>query len=661
MTDGAEPASAEIVTTRDRGVGRTEGEQHLHDALTGALRAGHLNGWRVYEQPHLNGDRPDFVLMHPERGVVIVEVKDWDLRHAEHERPEKSPIAQLRRYHTNILESYARTYVALHEAYGDPAFAVVETVVYFHHATHQEACHFLRRTTRKEHARALQYTAVLDRGRVDALARGDLAGTGIRTLGPRTSKFAREGILAALVKELDGWMRPIDYGLGREQPIPLDAAQKRQAAPTPGVHRRLKGAAGAGKSVVLASRAASLLETGQRVLVLTYNITLQHFLRDLIRQQYTGPTNRPLIDDLVIHHFHGFLATVAGKLHVALETVPDEPPELRTEVLEVTWPRQVLHHLDEVGPDFDPDLQFDAILIDEGQDFSNLWVSLALSFLTTRDEFLIAFDTRQNVYERDLVWLDSGGDVQGLGFSGPPAQLKHSHRLPDVMASVSNAFAERYLSPGEAATGTESIESIQGGLFDSVHHLMRWENQHDATPGTLMRQALRLIEFARNELGAHANDLVILADNEKTAVPLIHELKDAGYAVTHVFDDRVAHGEDDSPDRYKRQLKWRFQPADGRIKVCTVHSFKGWEAPYVIGLLGPPSGGHANSHRDFAQRASMIYIALTRLKRSNDGSSSLFAFVNADPRFDDMAAIVDDANGGQTSRRVVTRSRDSGP
>lgn len=33
----------------------------------------------VYFQPCFNGDRPDIVLMSPKAGVIIVEVKDWNL------------------------------------------------------------------------------------------------------------------------------------------------------------------------------------------------------------------------------------------------------------------------------------------------------------------------------------------------------------------------------------------------------------------------------------------------------------------------------------------------------------------------------------------------------------------------------------------------------
>ncbi len=35
--------------------------------------------WEIYIQPHLNGLRPDFVLLHPRVGIAVFEIKDWRL------------------------------------------------------------------------------------------------------------------------------------------------------------------------------------------------------------------------------------------------------------------------------------------------------------------------------------------------------------------------------------------------------------------------------------------------------------------------------------------------------------------------------------------------------------------------------------------------------
>lgn len=36
-------------------------------------------GWLIFAQPFLNGTRPDLIIFNPQVGLVIYEVKDWNL------------------------------------------------------------------------------------------------------------------------------------------------------------------------------------------------------------------------------------------------------------------------------------------------------------------------------------------------------------------------------------------------------------------------------------------------------------------------------------------------------------------------------------------------------------------------------------------------------
>ena len=53
----------------------TDGERKVFNFLEKYLPL----EWEIYIQPHLNGLSPDFVLLHPTRGIQIVDVKDWNL------------------------------------------------------------------------------------------------------------------------------------------------------------------------------------------------------------------------------------------------------------------------------------------------------------------------------------------------------------------------------------------------------------------------------------------------------------------------------------------------------------------------------------------------------------------------------------------------------
>jgi hypothetical protein len=95
-------------------VSLTEGEAYLLRCLQDNLD----DSFEVFVQPFLNGDRPDFVIMRRGFGVIIIEVKDWNLKH--YSNPDKnlnswylkengarikSPLAQVEAYKKN-LSSY---------------------------------------------------------------------------------------------------------------------------------------------------------------------------------------------------------------------------------------------------------------------------------------------------------------------------------------------------------------------------------------------------------------------------------------------------------------------------------------------------------------------------------------------------------------------------
>ncbi|MCL6444903.1 MAG: NERD domain-containing protein [Alicyclobacillus sp.] len=111
-----------IFRDRSRTEVPTEGESHILKILSEA----NLPGWTIYEQPHLNGDRPDIILVNPDKGVIIIEVKDGNLSNGRYRysndqyiqgldsswkwKKYLNPISQCRKYANNIYHS---TYVNL--------------------------------------------------------------------------------------------------------------------------------------------------------------------------------------------------------------------------------------------------------------------------------------------------------------------------------------------------------------------------------------------------------------------------------------------------------------------------------------------------------------------------------------------------------------------
>lgn len=624
-----------VVEHQDRNTARTAGEQHLLDTLRDAP----LDGWTVYEQPHLNGDRPDFVLVHPERGVIVIEVKDYNLASGRyawrnnafcvlgndgHWHAKRSPADQVRAVRDNILQLYSRQFLAMEEVHKEVTWAVVETVVYFHHADAGQAAAICG------HPKNVRF---MGRAELQALAAGRWSDTGSSTLKFPRSKFAANGLLGKFVLDLESWLNPAAYMQERRAPVVLTAEQERNAAPAPGIHRRLKGAAGSGKSVVLATRAARLLAQGRRVLLVTFNITLLHYLRDLVAQQ-TPPEHWPAMRDrLVIFHYHGLLKWLAHKHDLKLPRIEDDlSDEDKEALLQDVWPGLVndgvLSWIS--SGELDPDARFDAILIDEAQDFEKHWVSGLLPLLTPNDEMLLVYDGNQNIYQRDLVWIEH--DNRGMGFRGSVAQLKKSQRQPRLFAEAGAAFVQRFIDPAYQLSADALPPQ---GL---TRHFLHWKNvegQDQAHFPAYVQSAVDTLTGPTFQ--AHHHDIVVMTDSERLALPVIKALLANGKKVTHVFD---LSG--DNNHRERRQQKWRFQPGNGLIKVCTLHSFKGWESPYVILLLSEAGRGSAE------ERAYQAYVALTRVKAQADGASSALLVYNMNPDLESAAPLLQSLSQGQT-------------
>ena len=107
-------------------------------------------GWEIYVQPHMNGLRPDVVLLHPTRGVAVYEVKDWNLgsltykyrdsddgapqlwsqdRSGKWFRRSDDPLAKVMHYKTEVRTLYCPRLGALLETEAHAASAITAGIV----------------------------------------------------------------------------------------------------------------------------------------------------------------------------------------------------------------------------------------------------------------------------------------------------------------------------------------------------------------------------------------------------------------------------------------------------------------------------------------------------------------------------------------------------
>ncbi len=114
-------------------------------------------------------------------------------------------------------------------------------------------------------------------------------------------------------------------------------------------------------------------------------------------------------------------------------------------------------------------MKYDAILIDEGQDFCLEWYETMCKFLTTRDELVIVCDKKQNIYDRESEWLDKRRDKK-LGKLEKSKEdwieLKTMYRLPREIAELSTRFSNEYCLNHDVEPERFIRKSFRsGGLF----------------------------------------------------------------------------------------------------------------------------------------------------------------------------------------------------
>lgn len=580
--------------------------QHLRQKLTAGeelvlnLFSQHLpSDWEIYIQPHLNGLRPDFVLLNPKGGIAVFEVKDWNLNAMRyftkkdrwgHEalwaekdgkefcRQSENPVTKVNLYKREIFDLYCPRIQAR------SGWAAISAGVIFPFAQAEQAKRLLSPFLKsQENDPYAKYQPISG---IEAISAGNL-----EAVFPEAGRSGSRLMSEDLAKDLRGWLVEPNFAATQRSPLVLDRNQRSLAETrTETGYRRIKGPAGSGKSLVLAARAARLANEGKSVLVATFNITLWHYLRDLIVRDLDAPEG---IRNIRFTHFHLWCkhacydvgwegrydalwkSGVAGRqediLNVGLPLLAEEA---------VTHPGAV---------------RYDAILIDEGQDYRPLWWNVLRKACEPQPdgEMLLVADATQDIYGTATTWTD---DVMtGAGFPGGRwAQLGISYRLPPDALRLARSFAEAFLPEDSVDLPLPEQTSLD---FYPCH--LRWVQCVPEKAEKVCSDEIQALMQQTGKNGLANADITLLTSDMTSGAGVVSRLTEHGIRAVDTFGDD------------HRRRKMGFYMGDARIKATTLHSFKGWESRVLVVYV---------TQAAHAQSLALVYAGLTRLKRSQEGS-----------------------------------------
>src|SRR5690242_6116832 len=574
----------------------TAGEKRFSERLEQKLEEDYLL-W--YDVPvGLKQRRPDFVVFHPRRGVLVLEVKDWKAETIQHadstqftlvtERglvKENRPLLQARAYALEIgvvLErDPALRFPPGHRHAGKIIMPWAWGVV-------------LANISRKQ----------FEEGGLDAVIPPHLAICRDEFYESVESEDFQERLwamfphafpVALTLPQIDrvrwhlfpelrvepgsgqfGLFGPTDAAV-RPLQIPelvkvMDAQQEQLARSLGDEHRIIHGVAGSGKTMILGFRAMQLARAMNRpILVLCYNKTLAARLEQLIGE-------RGLAEKVQVYNFHKWCHKMLTAYHVEL------PPKGSDGFFE----QMVERVIDGVDRGQIPRFQYGAVLVDEGHDFEPDWYRLIVQMIDpATNSLLVLYDDAQNIYgkadRRKLSWKSLGVQAQGRTTI---LRLNYRNTL-EILAVARNFAGELLAARSDDDDGVPLIAPESAGRRGAVPELVRTE--------TARAQMDVLIARLRDEHahGRPYSDMAVIYRNQWEGERLHEALRQLG------IPSRLA-------DNAGKQALFVVEDS---VKLVTMHSSKGLEFPFVIipGIGGLPKEGQAE-----ADEARLLYVAMTR-------------------------------------------------
>lgn len=423
-------------------------------------------------------------------------------------------------------------------------------------------------------------------------------------------------LTSVLCRQILPWIAPLSVVLEDKTPNKLNSKQWDLInSRTENGFRRIKGSAGSGKSLVLAERAAKLLIEGKRVLMLTYNITTVNYLNDLVQRALKRyPLLITSVDyhNIQFRHFHGLLKQYIPYSHIKHLINGDK-------FCDIVWVNEVAKVVK---------ADYDAILIDEGQDWEPNWWTLIKLLLKPKGEMVVCADASQNLYGRSPI---SNEEFKKLGFTGRWVTLEGNYRLPASYVPFIQEFIKNFFDEKEDLPFLP--EDRQSQLDIAPVH-MRWIQIPPKIPSFLGSDEV-LSSIAAHEVSEISNIKNKHADFgeiDQSEVVFLAEERDLGKKVT----DKLLKL---NPllkihtTFYNQEDKYSFHPKLMGVKGSTVKSFKGFENRAIIFPIL-----YRRLDWDSRQRKNReIYVGLTRIASSSEGS--LITVVCQDPYYKDYGAL----------------------
>lgn len=553
--------------------------------------------WCFYDIPVGKRRRyPDFIVLHPRRGLLFLEVKDWRLRsigNINHQNVELLTAGGLQTKVNPIEQARQGAYQTVDMLRCDPDLREKEGRFKGNLICPYGYGVVLTNITRKQIQTALP-DDVSDRvlpGHLLICQDEMLEDTDPEVFQERLwGMFNYQFDRALTLPEVDRirWHLYPEIRIDNLELFPpdepesvsvpdivkvMDIEQEQLARNLGAGHRVIHGVAGSGKTLILGYRSEVLAELlNKPILVLCFNITLAAKLRSHMN-------SKGITDKVHVYHFHDWCGEQLRTYHVDVAE-GDKP----------YWERQVDSVIAGVEKGQIPREQYGALLIDEGHDFEEDWLRLVVQMIDPNtNSLLLLYDDAQSIYRRSALGFSLSS--VGVQARGRTKILKLNYRNTREILAFAYEFAKEFLQEKNSDDDHVPLVKPEAAGVNGPKPIFK-----------LLQSFSEETRFIANCVTKWHDDGVPWRD-----VAVIYDAHWMGEAVAQQFRQRNIPFQLLASSTSKK----RYDPQSDEVVLLTQQSSKGLEFNRVmLAGLGKLKTGPEN----VAEECRQLYVAMTRAR-----------------------------------------------
>ncbi len=358
----------------------------------------------------------------------------------------------------------------------------------------------------------------------------------------------------------------------------MDIQQEQLARSMGAGHRVIHGVAGSGKTLILGFRCLHLAQFSRKpILVLCFNIALAARLRSFL-------VEKGITEKVQVYHFHDWCGEQLKTYHVDVieATEGNQAP---------IWERQVSTVIEAVEKGHIPRAQYGALLIDEGHDFEADWLKLVTQMIDPeKDSLLLLYDDAQSIYKKKGK-LDFTLSSVGIQARGRTTVLKLNYRNTRQILNFAYNFSKDFIQERKSDEDAIPVVSPELAGQEGVEPVVKvW--------GSLTEEA---------EFIAHCITIWIGKGVAPKDIAVVYTSKAVGESVVKALAKvKLDH-------RYlnNSHQKKQYSVSDDTVTVLTRQSSKGLEFKTVI-LAG--LGTLKDDDKNHADEVRLLYVGMTRAR-----------------------------------------------